>query len=283
MLGITIEEAKFIPLAKFGLAMVGAGISSVFLANAEKVVLSSVVSVKALAYYSVAFTLASMATMLSSSMIQSLVPAFTQLAKPGREIELRLLFSRCLTLNLIAVVPAIVFLAVIGQDFFTIWAGADFGVESTVPFYFLLMGLFVNIPAYIPYSVLLALGKADVIAKLYWLELLPFLLLVVILTTNFGIIGAAAAWGIRMFFDGILFFWLMSKEVRGRFSVFDGRVIVLCVSFALFLPVLIVATLDFPITWSLAVFAVMIGLYLIFVWFKVLQNEEREWIEHRAL
>jgi Membrane protein involved in the export of O-antigen and teichoic acid len=281
LFGTTIDSANAGRIVKFGGAMVGAGIASVFLVNAEKGILSGLVSVKALAYYSVAFTLASMATMLASAMIQSLVPAFSQLATPGRENELSQLFSRGVTLNIVLLIPAIVFLVVIAQDFFSVWAGIEFGAESTLPFYFLLAGLLVNIPAFIPYSVLLALGKADMIAKLYWLELLPYLLLVTVLTLRFGILGAAAAWGIRMILDGFLFFWLAKRAVHVNTKMFDGRILSLFGCLLIFVPVIVMTVLNFSVIWLLSIFSVVSGLYILFVWRKVLRNDERSWLGER--
>jgi O-antigen/teichoic acid export membrane protein len=77
-----INRDLFRPLLKFGGAWVVAMIAAMLLVNLEKLFLTKMVSVKALAYYSVAFTFANMATMFSQAMIQSLIPAFSQLQTP---------------------------------------------------------------------------------------------------------------------------------------------------------------------------------------------------------
>ncbi len=216
---LSFDRLALRPLLRFGGALVASGIAGPLLTNAEKGILAATVSAEALAYYSVAFTLALMATMLSSAMIQSLIPAFSQLLSPRKRSQLQEIFTRSLALNVIGLVPTIVFLMVIARPFFTIWAGDDFGRESTLPFYLLLGGLFVNIPAYVPYSVLIALGKTDVIAKLYWSELLPYLILVFLLTSHYGIAGAAAAWSLRMVIDGLIFFWLAKKKTQANLAL----------------------------------------------------------------
>ncbi len=143
------------------------GVAAVLLVNLEKIFLTSLVSVKSLAHYSVAFMFASMAAMFSSSMIQSLVPAFSQLLAPERRSQFDSLFSRGIRINLIWLLPAMMFLFVIARPFFTFWAGEEFGRESTLPFYILLSGLFFNIIVFIPHSSITALGRTDIFAKLY--------------------------------------------------------------------------------------------------------------------
>lgn len=127
----------------------------------------------------------------------------------------------------------------------------------------------------------MALGKADMIAKLYWLELLPYLVIVILLTLNFGIVGAAAAWGIRVVIDGFFFFWLASRAFHVDLIMFDGRLISLFRCFLLFVPVIAMTLLDFSIIWLLSIFSVVSAVYILFVWRKVLRNDERTWLGKR--
>jgi O-antigen/teichoic acid export membrane protein len=63
---------------------------------------------------------------------------------------------------------------VVAKPFFTIWAGEEFGANSTLPFYVLLIGLFFNLQATVPYISIMAVGRTDVFARLYWIELLVY-------------------------------------------------------------------------------------------------------------
>ena len=106
---LSFDRLALRPLLRFGGALVASGIAGALLTNAEKGILAATVSAEALAYYSVAFTLALMATMLSSAMIQSLIPAFSQLLSPRKRSQLQEIFTRSLALNVIGLVPTIVF------------------------------------------------------------------------------------------------------------------------------------------------------------------------------
>jgi O-antigen/teichoic acid export membrane protein len=212
-----IERNAIQPMLKFGMALVSLGVAGVILINAEKGIVAASISVKSLAYYSVAATMANMMVLASNTIIQSLVPAFAQLVGESRRSRLEALFSQMVKLILIGTLPAAIFFFVASRDLVRIWAGTEFSTESTLPFRLLLIGLIFSVPGYVPYSLLMARARADMISKLYWLEVIPYLFLVSILTNRFGIAGTAAAWGLRVAFDGVLFFLLARRTLNTGF------------------------------------------------------------------
>jgi O-antigen/teichoic acid export membrane protein len=275
--GTSFERTMFRPIVKFGGGLVLAALAGVLLVNFEKLALSRLVSVEALAYYSVAFTFAGMATMFSMAMIQSLVPAFSQLLAKETNEEFRLLFHRVMRLNIIAFLPILALLFVVAKPFFTLWAGEDFGRESTVPFYILLGGLFFNLLAYVPHGAITASGRSDVHARLYWSELVPFILITLFLVSSFGILGAALAWSLRVVIDAAIYIWL-AKRVTG-IDIDLTRVasdIALSVGF-LILPIFVALKAE---TYSPIPFLLLIlcgSGYCWFVWRKQISNDERHW------
>ena len=212
--GFSIQLSAVGSLLKFGAPLVIATIAALFVANLEKLILPGIVSVESLAFYSVAFTLASTMTMFSSSMAQSLIPAFSQLQGPETRQQLEGLYLRGLRINVICLMPGLVFLAIAARPFFTLWAGEQFGAESTPIFHILLAGLILNVPAYLPASLLMASGRTDLLAKLYVGELVPYVFLVVFLTWQYGARGAAAAWTLRIAIDAVLIFAIAGRANR---------------------------------------------------------------------
>lgn len=268
------------PLVKFGGALVISGVAAVLLVNLEKLILVRVTSVQTLAYYGVASALAGAAIMFGTAMQQSLVPAFSQLLEPSRKEELERLFSRTIRMNLIGMAPAFAFLFVIAGPFFTLWAGPDFGRESTVPFYVMIVALLFNLCAYVPVSVLMARGRTDVFAKVYWIELVPYIALTALLTARFGAIGAALGWSIRVVFDTCIMSYLGSRIAGISIWVFKGQAIqlVLCLMI-LVLPAIVAATTDQLINWSLAILPVSLLLYAFVAWRTLLHSDERGWVK----
>jgi O-antigen/teichoic acid export membrane protein len=278
--GMSIDREMVRPMLKYGIALAVGGIAAVLLANLDRGVLPRMVSVQALAYYSVAFTLAGMLTMAANAMIQSLIPAFSQLQSDGDHSKFQALYSRGVRLILVWMIPAIVTLALIAKTFFTIWAGDDFAQHSVPIFQVLLVGLVFNVPAYIPYAAFLAAGRTDLFAKICFAELIPYIVLLVALTYYFGPIGAAAAWSIRMIGDSILLFGFARRSLGVSLSITHVYGFLLG-ALVLLLP--LVANFYFGdlLIAPLMVLMSALVIYSVVLWKLVLETEEILWITGR--
>jgi O-antigen/teichoic acid export membrane protein len=250
--------------------------------NAEKLILVRVTSVQTLAYYGVASTLASMAIMFGTAMHQSLVPAFSQLLNPSKRQELERLYARTIRINIIGMAPLFASLFVISGPFFTLWAGPEFGSESTPPFYIMITAVLFSLWAYVPVSLVIARGRTDILAKVYWMELLPYLVLTAILTVKLGAVGAALAWSLRVLFDTAVMTYLGSQISELPVWVFKGQALqlLLCL-LVLATPAVVAATSDAIINWSLLLLPLSLAAYSFIAWTKLLDGEERKWTQTR--
>ena len=282
LFGMQIDKGSIRPLIKFGGALALSGIAAVFLVNAEKLVLTKVTNVQTLAYYSVAFTFANMASMFGLAMGQSLLPAFTQLLGPEKRLELNSLFSRTVRINVFGLLPVLTVLCVVGRPFFNSWAGKDFGQESTWPFYVLLIGLFFNLNAYNSAGLLFAAGRTDIVAKLYWIQLFPYIALTAILTAWLGAVGAAIAWSSRVTLEVFVYMWLARKYVGVRPNLTE-QIPSFLIGLSILLPSICIAIYwqEFSY-WSIIVLTICIAFYLIVIWKKQLQNDEKAWLASKA-
>lgn len=275
--GFSIDRASFRPLMKFGGSLVIAGIAAVLLLNLEKFLLTKATSVETLGYYSIAATFAAMLTLFSSSVVQAIMPAFSQLQNEEDRQAHNALYTRGIRLTLIWLVPAITFMVLVGRPFFTYWFSADFGERSTEPYYIIVAGLFFNVLAYFPYAALMAAGRSEIFAKLYWIELVPYILLVWWLASRFGANGAAAAWSIRVCFDAVLLFWLAHrigvKFDRARMANFIAAVALM------WLPILGLVFFGQLNLITILLTVICGAVYLFIVWTKVLQDEEIVWLK----
>jgi O-antigen/teichoic acid export membrane protein len=278
----TINRNLFRPLLKFGGGWLIAMIAAILLSNVEKLLLARYVSVQSLAHYSVAFTFANMATMFSMAMTQSLIPAFSQLLAPEKRAEFDALFGRSIRLNLIWVLPALMVMFVVAKPFFTIWAGAEFGAASSQPFYVLLFGLLFNILAYIPHSTITASGRTDVLAKLYWVELVLYVAAAVWLVSSYEIIGAAAAWSLRVVVDAFLVIWLAKKIVGVKFRFFNHFAsLVLGVAFLL-PPVFFAYFYNNFSLWLIPLVLASTVVYSLVIWKTFVDADEKRWIKAKV-
>ena len=272
------DSTLLAPLLRFGASWFVAMIAAILLVNLEKLLLTKMVSVEALAYYSVAFTVANMAGMFSQAMSQSMMPAFSQLMTPEKRSQFDALFARGIRFNIIWLLPALMVMVLAAESFFTLWAGEEFGRQSTLPFYILLAGLFFNILAYIPHASITASGRTDVFAKLYWIELAVYVVLAWLLIGRFGIIGAAIAWSLRVFLDAFVIIALSKRIAGAKFAFFAHFGVLLAAIGVLILPIVLYASgLYFPIVLTAGVIA--LGLYSILVWNRFVDADEKAWMK----
>jgi O-antigen/teichoic acid export membrane protein len=222
-----------------------------------------------------------MATIFSQAMIQSLVPAFSQLQAPEKLTDLQDLFARGVRLTLIWILPALMVLFVIAKPFFTIWAGEEFGRESSLPLYILLFGLLFGVISFIPYSATLAAGRSDVFAKLYWVELALYAAPAAALITKYQIAGAAAAYSIRVVIDSSVLILLSKRTAGVGLKLFDylGRMVI--GGLILLPPIIYALGYNSFSLWLVPVTSACLVLYAVFVWSRLVDADEKVWITAR--
>ena len=278
----TFNRALWRPLVSFGGALVLSQLAGLLLANGEKLVLTRVASVKVLAYYSVAYTLASLLTMAPTALGQSLLPAFTGLLAQHDQAALLQLYQRALRAILLLAPPVVLVMVTVAQPFITLWAGPEFGRESIWPFYLLLGGLIVNVLAYVPLNLLIAAGQTHLLARYYWLELLPYLVATAWLAGRFGAVGAALAWSLRTVVDAVLYLRaghrILTVAVPPLAQV--GKLYWPALGFLL-LPVIVLKAVNVGFVWQvLASGVALIG----FTWFVqsfLLRQPEQQWLSRQ--
>jgi len=263
-------------LARFGGGLLVSSIVAMITTNLEKLLLPRYASVQALAYYSVAFTLAYMLTQMPVALMQSLIPAFSQLqAHPDRR-ELELLYRRALHGMLYWALPGATFICVVARPFFTLWAGPQFGRESTLPLYLLIGGVICEIMNYVPYSLLLTLGRTDIIARCQVSLLVPYVLGSAFLIHRFGAAGAAVAWSLRALASVILFTYFAGRTSGLRFAPWpDNRRDYAITLAVLLLPAALAAFLTTSNIVRIGVACAAVAVYALLILTRVLTNEER--------
>jgi len=269
------------PLLKFGSALIVSSLVGMALISSERLWLTRFVSITALARYSVAYTLASLLVVLPAAINQSLIPAFSRLQARDTTDDLTALgqlYWRAQRGTLLWLAPAVVVVVVAAKPFITFWAGPDYA-SAVTPFYILVLGLIFNVMAFVPLSLLTALGRTNLIARYHTMELLPYLIGAAVLTYMYGPAGAATAWSLRVFADALLLFRAAKRSTGFAFAPTRLRpwryVLVIAV---LAFPVLIFSLLDNNL--AVKAGALLIGLvaYAGLVWRKELSAEEKAWM-----
>lgn len=85
------------------------------------------------------------------------------------------------------------------------WMGQSFAGEPVWVFRILLIGFIFNAIAQVPFNRLQARGYSYQTAMVHCIELLPYIALLIYLTKQYGIIGVAVAWMVRIIVDTTIF------------------------------------------------------------------------------
>ena len=175
---------------------------SPLLVSADQLLIGYLLGAKMLPYYSIPFNFSMKGLLIPEALTRALFPRLSGLetgeAKHLAEQSLSILAG----VMALVCAPAIIII----KSVLTLWMGARFAEGAYPVTALLLLGLWINAIAYIPSSHLQSQGRADLVAKYHAIELLPFIALLYLGITQFGLIGAAMAWCLRVTTDALLLF-----------------------------------------------------------------------------
>ena len=203
-----------------------------FLRYLDRFMIGALLSVPAVAYYSVSFDIMDRLWIIPSSLALTLFPAFSALSGSSEHERTQALFMRSVKFVLLATAPLILVLTAFARPLLDAWLGADFAQYGTVAFQILAAGAAIGLMAPISGSVLQGFGRPDIIAKLYVLYIPLNIALVWGLVRTLGIPGAALSAAARTVIDALLLFLIVLRTIHlppGLFlKSFSGAVASVC-------------------------------------------------------
>lgn len=178
---------------------------------ADRFYLASLYMPATVAHYSVPYDATFRATVLPGAAMNAVFPALAHHSdRPLARQALITTAGRLLTLFWF---PPMVFGVLFAPELLAMWLGPEFAKSSSVILKCLLIGIFLNGYAYVPYAALHARARADITARLHLIELPLYFLALISAVTWFGVKGAAFAWTARVCADTALLFFCARKVV----------------------------------------------------------------------
>jgi O-antigen/teichoic acid export membrane protein len=172
----------------------------------DRFLIGSLLSMAAVAYYAAPFEVINRLWIIPGSLVMTLFPAFSTLRTTRRREDLQRLYIRSTKYLLLSTGPIVLILVIFADNISQFWLGADFAQQSTLAFQFLLLGALFGLLAPVSGSLLQGLGRPDVLAKLYLVEVPLNMVLVWFLVQHLGIAGAALSFALRALIEtGVLF------------------------------------------------------------------------------
>jgi O-antigen/teichoic acid export membrane protein len=197
-----IEPSRIGELVRYGGWITLSGLVSPILTVFDRVLIGTFLSARAVAFYTIPYLLVNRVQIISSSLSRTLFPRFSMLGRADAVGLGRDAVSALLAIMTPAVVTGLVLL----EPFLNVWLGSTVTDHSAPVGEILLMGMWVNSLAVVPYAFLQAQGRPDLPAKFHLLEVFPYIAMLILGLYFGGISGAAWVWAGRAIVDAVLLF-----------------------------------------------------------------------------
>ena len=196
-----LETAK--SLARFGGWMTVSNVLGPIMVYFDRFFISGALSLDALTKYVAPYEVANRVQLVPQSIVSAAFPSLTT-AIAAKSKDMRRTFVDASLLIVSGVLPVCGVLILFGRELMTVWLGPDYAEDSGYVLQLLAVGWLINAFARVPSAALQAAGLPDRLAKLHLAEVVPYTLLVYYSTSQFGIVGTAIAWSIRMIVDALI-------------------------------------------------------------------------------
>lgn len=197
-------------MLSFGGWMTISNVISPLMMYLDRFIIGGMLGMAAVTYYVTPYEIVTKISVIPFAITGVLFPAFSAAFLNDRNQVVQLFWTG-LRWIFIALFPITLVISVCASDILGIWLGNDFANNSTQILQLLTIGILINSLAYIPFTFVQAAGRPDIAAKLHFLELPFYLLLLWLGLTHFGLLGVAFAWVARMLLDMVVLFFISGR------------------------------------------------------------------------
>jgi O-antigen/teichoic acid export membrane protein len=200
------------PLLSYGGWTTVSALVSPLLVYMDRFVIGAAVSAAAVAYYATAQEVVLRTGLVSGAVVGVLFPAFASVpGHDGRRVAH--LLESGVDAVLVLVLPLALILAAAAEPLLQFWLGGDYAAQGAHVLAWLSFGLVVNGLAKVPSTMLQAVGRPDLTARLHLMELPGFIVVLGVLVWAWGLEGAAVAWVVRVTADSAGLYWFAWRRV----------------------------------------------------------------------
>jgi len=275
----TCSFTFFPRLFLFGGWVAVSSIVSPILVYLDRFLISSFLSIEAVAYYSAPYEVITRFLIIPTSMTMTLYPAFSTFEGQKDKIRVGTLFTKSSKYILLLVGPIILITVLFANEIMQIWLSIDFAKKSTNVLQILALGVLFNSLAQIPFTFLQGIGRPDIPAKFHLLELPIYIGIACFLISRWGIAGAALSWSLRVLLDAfLLFLGAISIYKFSPFAFVKSNILFTSFTFLIFASIVCMFKLFcgiFPLLLQFLLVLMLLGLFFWFTWRNVLDDSER--------
>lgn len=180
---------------KFATGMLGISALTAILLHTDKILLSSMVTLKDFAYYSLAATAASVLFMIVVPVTQAVFPRLVKFISHGDNEQTIKIYHQMTQLITVLIAPATIILSMFSVGVVYMWSGNSELANNTAPLLsVLIIGCFMNGLSHIPYQLQLASGWTKLLLKINTFIVIALVVAIFTYVPAYGAIGAAWIW-----------------------------------------------------------------------------------------
>jgi len=207
-----LDSAALSGLLRFGGWLTVSNVVSPMMGYLDRFVVASLLSLEATAWYVTPKEMVTKLLIVPTAIGNVLFPRLSALGSStdGRDESIRL--EDLSTAAVFALLfPVTLALALGAPLVLNMWVGEEFAREGATAMAVVCLGVLLNGLATVPFLSIQARGRADVTAIANALELPLFIGAVYLMTREWGVAGAAAAWTLRVGVDLVALAWISAK------------------------------------------------------------------------
>lgn len=197
---------------KFGFGIFVSQVASLFTYNADKFIVSALVSPSAAGIYTACANIANKSLLLVAAIAAFAFPRAVRLHTRSNSSELAIVYEQSSRASIIAAMVFTTPLIGLSASFISLWLGANFVADYASVLMLLGLGYFFSAFSVVSSNISLGLGDSKIPALFAFLGGLLAVLLSYTLTKKFGIHGSAAGMSIGAF-QAVIFNWLIAKKI----------------------------------------------------------------------
>lgn len=189
----------------------------------DRVLIGYLLTITAVSYYTVPYELVSRLSILPASLSTVLFPAFSSVGLARKE-ELSFLYANAVKYLSIVMGIVVFFIILLAPKILDLWMGGNFLQNSKLVLQILAIGMFANSLAWIPFSLLQALGRPDIPSKIRLVEFPIYAGVAWIFISKWGIVGAAISWTLWLWIDAFFLFlyaWKLVPNIYCGYTTFS--------------------------------------------------------------
>ena len=142
---------------------------------------------------------------IPSSFMTVFFPFFVQKNKEHGIFSIDIYKTTIASLNFVGILCMLI-TAIFSDYLLKIWLKNSFTQETSIIFFIFSIGFYYNCLARIPYTTLQSVNRPDIPAKIHLIEFLFYAFILYYISKEYGVIGAACAWSLRMIADFVILY-----------------------------------------------------------------------------